>query len=111
PSHTQQYDEPSSPQQSRQYHQYPSQRTQPQLPSSTTRAAPYHSAPVQLPSQHVQDEQISPEGSLHRHRSHSNAMSRAHASQSTSSGLDHHSAHPVASTGSNIKRKRHELGS
>ncbi|KAF9192517.1 hypothetical protein BGZ50_008483 [Haplosporangium sp. Z 11] len=110
PSHPQQYDEPSSQQQSRQYHQYPSQRTQPQ-PPSTTRAAPYHSAPVQLPSQHVQDEQMLPKSSLHRHRSHSNAMSRAHAPQSTSSGLDPQSAHPVASNGSNIKRKRHELGS
>ncbi|KAF9949012.1 hypothetical protein BGZ72_009108 [Mortierella alpina] len=116
PSHASQYEEaPFQSHMRQQSHPY-SQRSQP-YHSSSARATSYHSAPVQLPSQHSQDEHQSQDG-LQRSKTHSYTLAQAPDETSTSAGSSPMSSSELhipqpsqlsLSSGSNVKRKRHEF--
>ncbi|KAG0366258.1 hypothetical protein BGZ54_005606 [Gamsiella multidivaricata] len=112
-----QYEAP--PTHSRQHHVY-TERVQPSPPShSSGRVAPFHSAPIQLPSQHVQDDRSSHDIPPTRYKSHSHALGEISPAASTSTTSSPMSSSeiqmvqqspPSNSNGSHVKRKRHEIG-
>ncbi|KAF8954813.1 hypothetical protein BGZ46_002815 [Entomortierella lignicola] len=114
-----QYEEGTSPvhsysRPSHQQHQQYSERIELPLPQSSKRSTPFHSAPIQLPSQHTRDDQSAPETPQPRYKSHSQSLgdiSPAGSLSTTSSPMSSSEIQPIPQTspnGNHVKRKRHD---
>ncbi|KAF9113895.1 hypothetical protein BGX27_000584 [Mortierella sp. AM989] len=115
----QDYEETATQSHSYSRQQQYSERIEPPLPQQPKRA-PFHSAPIQLPSQRTRDDRSAPETPQSRYKGHSQVLgdgSPGGSTSTTSSPMSSSEIQPIQqspssmSNGSHIKRKRHDVGS